>query len=161
MNRSAAASTPESSLVATRSSSSPRVTASPSRAIARIECLAGNAFDLGEPAVDGAGHHAIERLLALGAAGVALEEEPFQMAQFGSVQVGPHRGEALRRIPWAVRGAGPSGGARPPRRSPPADPLEIRSGAATFDGWCRRRRPPRAVSGRRCRRGELLDQRVE
>src|SRR6202020_3279278 len=69
---------------------------------ARHRTVVGDAgrrrLDLAQPAVDGAGHDAREGLFALGCARVALEEEAFQVAQFGATQVGPHRGEAFGRI---------------------------------------------------------------
>jgi NAD(P)-binding Rossmann-like domain len=64
----------------------------------RIECTAGDGRDLGQPAIDSTGDHSGKRLLALGGAGVALEKETFQLAQFGSTKVGPHGGKALGRI---------------------------------------------------------------
>jgi hypothetical protein len=63
-----------------------------------VDWTAGDGLDLGEPAVDSAGDHTGKRFLALGGAGVALEEEAFQMAQFGSMKVGPHGGKAFGRI---------------------------------------------------------------
>ena len=74
------------------------MTASPSRAIARSYGRVGDGLDLGEPAVDGTGNDTRERLFALGRAGVALEEEAFQLAQFGATKVGPHGGKAFGRI---------------------------------------------------------------
>ena len=149
--RAAAASTPASSPVATRSSSRPRVTASPRRTSAGSAGAVGALVDLVEPAVDGRREQPGERRLALGAPGVALEEQPLERPQLGAAEVGPHGGEGVRRGRRAGRPAWPPGGARPPRRWRAAARRASRSGGAACGGWCRRPRRPRAATARRCR----------
>ena len=55
----------------------------------------GDLVYFGQPAVDGAGQHAGERLLPLRPTGIALEEEPLERTQLGATKVGPHGGEAV------------------------------------------------------------------
>ena len=79
------------------------MTASPSRTNAGSAVPAVFVSTSRQPGVDGAGQHARERLLALRAAGVALEEEPLERTQLRPADIGPHRGHRVGRLGGGVR----------------------------------------------------------
>ena len=106
-NIAAAASTPFSSPVATRSRSSPRVTARPSRTIAGSTRPSLRSSTASSQPSTAAGRMPRERLLALGRPRVALEEQPLERPQ---LRVGAGRptslAKALRRARPGDRRAG-------------------------------------------------------
>ncbi len=146
-NAFAAASTPSSSSVATRSSSRPRADGEAEahqRGVDRTALRRRRATPRRPPAASwrraarpGRRARSTRRRGARTGAARACADRPTSPRS-------PPRG------PPAVEAAGPVGGARPPRRSPAASPRVSRSGATAFGDWCRRRRRHREVSGHRC-----------